>query len=260
MSKKSILPRFLSVKDLPQTENEIIEVLHCPDILEIRNFVLGPGMISNIPQACSRWLKRTGLESKGTLVFGRTPDEYLVSAQAVKQYGVVPLYWTCAVFGREKDLFFGSGIDTLMFWVQEVMPLDHMQLAVRPKRLKRQDFGNIAKDCVLPPGITKLASHASPKPLLNNLFLQNPHCSWIEATSNGAAAEMVNDGQADMCVTTKAALKKTGLKCVHEFGCPPMVFFGGLTNHGARVVSRAYQLLNSGQNIGGFPPSDSWPY
>ncbi len=251
------LPTFLSLKGLPQTELEIVEILRSSEIKEVRNFVLGPRAISNIPQACQRWLARNCLTEKATLIEGRIPDEYLLAAQAVNEPKVVPLYWTCAVFGREKDLFFGQGVDTLMFFVQEIMPLDHMQLAILPGRITGYQLDKI-KLLTLPSQINTVASHASPKPLLDSLLLQNQHCRWVEATSNGAAAEMVLRREVDICITTETARSETGLVKIHDFGCPPMVFFGGLTKHGANTVLHACRLLKS-EDSGGFPPSDMWP-
>jgi len=238
------LPVFLSANGLPRTEVDIIATLQSDKVMEVRNFVLGPGMTSNIPQACQRWLERTGLVGKGTLVTGRVPDEYLVTAQAVIEPGVVPLYWTCAVFGREKDLFFGLGTNTMMFFVQEVMLLDHMQLATTSDRLSIDGaVGTIVNDLLLPPEWKGIASHPSPAPLLDELLSRNSHVKWVEATSNGAAAEMCLAGECDACITTETARIDVGLGQIHDFGCPDMVFFGGLTEHGAGVVRCAWAAV-----------------
>lgn len=235
------LKMFLGREGLPQSEAEIIVALKSPRVVEVRNFVLGPRKISNIPQACELWLERTGLKDKGTMEIGRIPDEYLVAAQAVNEAGVVPLYWTCAVFGREKDLFFGAGTNTQMFYVQQIMPLDHMQLAARPENLTNREIAElIVNEELLPPFWQKLASHKSPAPLLESLLEKNPHCKWIEADSNGAAAEMCLKGECDACITTETARLDIGLERIHDFGCPDMVFFGGLTQHGAKVLRQAW--------------------
>jgi len=238
------LQTFLSNQGLPQIEQDIIAALKSPSVVEVRNFVLGPRKISNIPQACELWLERTGLKDKGTLHTGRIPDEYLVTAQSVREPGVVPLYWTCAVFGREKDLFFGAATDTLMFFVQQVMPLDHMQLATVSQKLANGNTANVICDNeLLPQDWSKLASHKSPAPLLASLLERNSHCEWVEADSNGAAAEMCKAGKCDACITTETARVDIGLDCIHDFGCPDMVFFGGLTQHGAQVVCQAWAEL-----------------
>ncbi|TSC76911.1 MAG: hypothetical protein G01um101431_94 [Parcubacteria group bacterium Gr01-1014_31] len=241
------LPQFLSREGIPVTDEEIARALASDDIREIRNFVLGPGETSNIPQACRRWLRRLGLEGKATLTPGRNPDEYLAAAQAVSEVGVVPLYWTCAVFGREKDLFFGQGTSTLMFFALERMPLDAMQLATRPNALTYpvRTIACISQHLHLPEGWTHIASHPSPKPLLDALLASNPQCSWMESTSNGAAAELCARGEADACICTETARAATGLTTIHEFGRPDMIFFGGLTAHGAvqvRAVHAAQQV------------------
>ncbi|MDO8559709.1 MAG: hypothetical protein Q7S23_01560 [bacterium] len=236
------LPQFLSREGIPVTDEEIARALASDDIREVRNFVLGPGETSNIPQACRSWLRRLRLESKATLVPGRIPDEYLAAAQAVSEVGVVPLYWTCAVFGRERDLFFGQGTSTLMFFAEERMPLDVMQLATRADILVDTDrtFACVREHLHLPEGWGRIASHPSPKPLLDVLLAANPQCSWLEATSNGAAAELCARGEAEACICTETARRSTGLVTIHEFGSPDMIFFGGLTAHGVAQVRAAH--------------------
>jgi len=238
-----LLKRFLDKAGLPVTEDEIIAALHSPLVREIRNFVLGPGLISNIPQACQMWLERTGLIGKATLIPGRTPDEYLAVARAVTEPGVVPLYWTCAVFGREKDLFFGPGLNTLMFYVSQIMPLDSMQLAAVPDKLTSEIINDICEHLKLPSCWRKVASHKSPAPLLGDLLQVNPHIEWVEATSNGAAAEMCREGTVDAGIVTETARAAYNLLQIHNYGCPDMVFFGGLTEHGANVLRQAYAEL-----------------
>lgn len=237
------LKKFLPQQGLPQTESDIINTLKSGEIREIRNFVLGPGMISNIPQACQRWLKRTGLETKGTFYFGETPKKYLLAAQEVREPGVVPLFWTCAVYGEEKDLFFDGGTRTFMFFVREVMPLDHMQLACAGE-LSDIEKINLCSQELLPCRFKILTSHKSPEPLLRGILQNNPHCQWQEATSNGAAAITCRNGEVDLCITTESARKEQGLNLIHSFGSPDMVFFGGLTEHGAIVVRQAYSQIS----------------
>jgi len=233
------LKQFLSTAGLPVTKGEIIATLHSPLVKEVRNFVLGPGLISNIPQACQMWLGCTGLQHKATLIPGIIPDEYMAEAMAVIEPGVVPVYWTCAVFGREKDLFFGPGINTLMFFVSQIMPLDSMQLAAVPGKLTPEIIGDICERLKFPSDWRKIASHKSPAPLLDDLLKANPHVQWVEATSNGAAAVMCEEGVVDAGITTEAARTANDLLQIHNYGCPDMVFFGGLTEHGANVLRQA---------------------
>ena len=230
------LKKFFSKAGLPANEAEIIAALHSPQVKEVRNFVLGSGLISNIPQACQMWLERTGLKRKATLIPGRIPDEYLAAAMAVTEPKVVPLYWTCAVFGREKDLFFGPGINTLMFFVSQVMPLDSMQLAAAPDKLTPGIVDDIREQLKLPSDWRQIASHKSPAPLLDDLLKANPHVQWVEATSNGAAAVMCGEGTVDAGIITETARVANNLRQIHNYGCPDMVFFGGLTEHGANVL------------------------
>ena len=238
------LNTFISREELPVGESEIRDTFLRPEVKEVRNFVLGPGVISNIPQACKKWINRFGLNRKATLMMGETPDAYLAAAQAITEDGVVPLFWTCAVFGREKDLFFGSATNTCMFFVQQVMPLDHMQLACTSETasgfkqsVSETGFVSDAKMIV--------ASHKSPAPLLDDLLVNNKSLSWQEANSNGAAAVMVKKGEVNLCITTEQSRIQHNLVQLHDYGCPDMVFFGGLTEHGVGIVRSAYTKLLS---------------
>ena len=238
------LPTFLSKVGLPSTEAEIVALLRCEEVQEVRCFVLGPRKISNIPQACELWLRQNGLEDKARLVIGERPDHYLLDAQAVHEPGVVPVFWTCAVYGKEKELFFGDAVNTHMFLFSQVMPLDHMQLACRPGFLTTEHLETICDLMLLPSDWKLLASHMSPKPLLDGLLANNPQSKWIEANSNGFAAEMVKLGQADACITTETARLEQGLEQIHDFGTPDMVFFGGVTKHGVELLKQVYASLS----------------
>lgn len=239
----SKLRTFLSADGLPTEEYDIAEALRSPRVRQIRNFVLGPGQTSNIPQACLRWLQRHNLEQKSVIVPGRTPDEYLAAAIDVREPGVVPLYWTCAVYGREKDIFFHSGTGTLLFFVQERMRLDTMQLAARSADATAFVIAAIQATLKVPPNWRYVASHKSPQPLLAELLNANRDLDWVEASSNGAAAVMCADGVVDACVCTETARRANGLATIHAFGSPDMIFFGGLTEHGASIVRAAYATL-----------------
>ncbi|NUM24998.1 MAG: hypothetical protein HUU49_00040 [Candidatus Buchananbacteria bacterium] len=238
------LPTFLSKVGLPSTEAETVALLRCDEVSEVRCFVLGPRKISNIPQACELWLRQNGLEDKAQLVIGERPDHYLLEAQAVHEPGVVPVFWTCAVYGKEKELFFGDAVNTHMFLFSQVMPLDHMQLACLPGKLTLEAVRTICDLELLPGHWKRLASHPSPKPLLNGLLDHNPQTTWVEANSNGFAAEMVKSGQADACITTETARLEQGLERLHDFGTPDMVFFGGVTKHGVELLKRVHESLS----------------
>ncbi len=244
------LKTFLDQRPLPQREFDILATLRQLEVKKIAHYVLGPRNISNIPQACELWQKITGLEAKSEMIIGITPDVYIKQAQSDTRAGVVPLVWTCAVYGQEKDLFFGH-LNTSLFFVQQTMPLDHMQLATRKEMLaenREAIVGNMINRLVLPESWTKLTSHPSPKLLLQPLLENNDQAEWLAATSNGAAAEDCAGGKVDLCVCTEKARLDTGLEMLWDFGCPNMVFFGGLTEHGAKIVASAYAELERQRN------------
>ncbi len=242
------LKRFIVKDGLPQSESEIIAALKHPAVKKILHFVLGPRKISNIPQAAEMWIVQNELTGKSELVIGLTPDVYIKDALAVSEEGTVVLVWTCAVYGQEKDLFFGH-LDTVLFFVQQTMPLDHMQLATSVYRLPQNEqnwqavINGISEKLSLPSAWKTLASHPSPKPLLDPLLNANSHVSWVQSTSNGAAAEECAAGKVDACICTETARQDTGLIQIWDFGTPDMVFFGGLTEAGAGVVRQAHQAV-----------------
>lgn len=242
------LTTFILKDGLPQSESEITAALKHETVKKILHYVLGPRKISNIPQAAELWIANNELAEKSELVIGLTPDVYIKDALAVNEPGTVVLVWTCAVYGQEKELFFGH-LNTLLFFVQQTMELDHMQLATRADLLTLGDSENplakklITVDLMLPGSWKTLASHPSPKPLLNPLLDANSHVSWVPATSNGAAAEECAAGKVDACICTETARQDTGLVRLWDFGMPDMVFFGGLTEHGANVVRQAHAAV-----------------
>ncbi|MCG7585295.1 hypothetical protein, partial [Photobacterium sp. OFAV2-7] len=52
--------------------------------------------------------------------------------------------------------------------------------------------------------------------------------SIIDASSNSDAAKLCAEGKVDACITTESARNIHGLKTVHEFGSPEMLFFASL--------------------------------
>jgi prephenate dehydratase len=208
------LPRFV-VLDVPRGMNLAGPLVRLDKII---HFVLGPAG-TNISQCAEQWSRRMGVVHKSEFVFCATPEEAVERAREVIAPGVLPLFWTCAVYFRENELFF-SNPDTLPFFISETMNLDEMQLAMR---IKDAVAGTLV--------IRRVASHPSPAPLLRDN-------GWeiVEARSNAHAAEMCASGEVDACITTEQAKQRLGLASVHVFGSPPMVFFGGTTQHGVRVL------------------------
>lgn len=248
MNGKQKLKSFLLVDGLPLNEQDIVATLAHESVEQVQHFVLGPAT-SNIPQACQRWCERTGLAHKSRQILGTTPDAYIKNALDVTKSGVVALVWTCAVYGKEKDLFFGYP-NTLMFFVQETMALDHMQLAACDTNFGYEVAGireRVIEDLWLPRDWRQIASHMSPRHLLDGLLLKNPHCVWLDSNSNGQAAIECRQGEVQACITTETARKDNELTTVFDFGCPPMVFFGGLTEHSATVVAKAWAEVQ--QNV-----------
>jgi hypothetical protein len=240
--KRKLVP-FMSLSDLPLDERTITEVLKRDPVKEIRNFVLAP-LTSNIPQACKLWAQKAGLVGKCTYVAGTTPDVYISQALAVREEGVLPLAWTCAVYNQEAKQFFRHP-DMSMFFISTTMPLDHMQLATRPQLIQvagcsESEILEQISNCIVPQAWTRVATHPSPQYLVSDLLEVNEHLAWIEATSNGAAAEMCRDGQVELAVVTETARQATGLIRLFDWECPPMVFFGGLTAHGADIFRLAF--------------------
>lgn len=187
-------------------------------VRRVIHFALGPAG-TNIAQACESWTQETGIQDKAEVVLCSTPEDSLAKARLVTDEGVLPLFWTCAVYYALNQLFFNNP-DVFPFLFTHNMPLDTMQLCVRAE-LREQE---IASDW-------RIASHPSPAPLTKGLA-----CEVIRTTSNAQAAVMCERGEVELCITTAQAAKIHGLATVHEFGSPIMVFFGGTTQHGMNVL------------------------
>lgn len=224
------LPTFLPIEGLPETQAEIARLLAFPP-LGFVSFVLGPPG-TNIGQAEEAWAKRWRLHDlprKRQVAWCKLPEEAVARAKALHRSGEVAIFWTCAVFAREKEVFFGN-TDTLPFFIQHTMNLDEMQLAHRSCQNPINGHDNLQ-------GV-KIASHVSPAPLVKSLV--EAGAVVIDANSNSAAAEMCRDHQVDACITTEAARQNCGLIKAHSFGSPPMVFFGGITRAGAELLAATY--------------------
>jgi hypothetical protein len=202
------------------------EVLRSETITKVVCCALGP-LGNNIEQASVLWLKNMGVENKGEVVLGETPEVCLATARSITEEGVVSVFWTCAVYYDENKFFFGNP-DVFPFFFQQVMPLDEMQLATTPALATvLMDRSNI------PAGWT-IASHPSPAPLVDKL-----DCQVILHNSNAASAVACSKCEVDLCITTESARQKYGLVKLHSFGSPIMVFFGGITRHGLEQLKKA---------------------
>lgn len=223
------LSSFVSSDFLPNDITHIRLTLQSRYIRKIICFALGPSG-NNIEQACHEWLGLMNLRSKTEVVLCDTPVLCLQRAREIKDDGIVAIFWTCAVYYDLHNLFFTS-TDTLPFFISHTMNLDEMQLAALPGKMSEISDGRL-------PLAWTIAAHPSPAPLLHDYS-----CQVIPANSNAHAAKMCSLGAADACITTETARRLYGLEKIHSFGSPPMVFFGGITAHGAAIIRRAYSAL-----------------
>ena len=210
------LPTFPSSSSLPVAalNGRLLQ----PRVKRVIHFALGPEG-TNIAQASRSWSRGIGIYDKTEVILCETPETSLAGARLVTEEGVVPFFWTCAVYYALNQLFF-SHPDTYPFLVSHPMPLDNMQLCVPQAMIQKEwdvDW--------------RIASHPSPIPLVAGLG--NP---VVKTTSNSQAAIMCERGEVEACVTTAQAAALHGLTAVHEFGSPIMIFFGGTTQHGLKTL------------------------
>lgn len=222
------LPIFSSYRDLPRTAADARRALRSSTIRSVRSYALGPAG-TNIIQAAERWHEAMGIAKKSELLPCDTPEQAVLQARATTEQGVLAVYWTCAVFIRENQVFFDNP-DTLPFIFQQTMQLDDMQLAARPEVVS----GSSAE--------WRILSHPSPAPLVSRLA-----CSIIHVNSNADAARRCAAGEGDACITTETARRIYGLATVHSFGSPEMVFFGGICQPGAALLRHAFVQANRGE-------------
>jgi len=183
---------------------------------------------NNIEQAATLWLNRLQIASKSEVVLRDTPEQCLELARSITEDGVVAVFWTCAVYARENEFFFGNP-DVFPFFFQQEMLLDEMQLATRSEVLESVQRSETLLGW-------KIASHPSPAPLVKETDALVVLCN-----SNAASAKACAEGETGLCITTESARKIYGLSKVHSFGSPTMVFFGGITQHGAAQIEKARQ-------------------
>jgi hypothetical protein len=210
------------LKDL--SEKELRNILLSPKIKKVVCYCLGPRG-TNIGKAAKEWAKKMGVHSKTEIVFCDTPEESVEKAKKIKEDGVLAVFWTCAVYVGEAELFF-TNPDTFPFFFVQEMDLDGMQLATRPELFSEIKNGQIPKDW-------KIASHPSPAPLVRKLG--NP---IVFANSNAHAAQMCQQGKTELCITTESARRTYKLEKVFSFGSPPMIFFGGITRRGLELIKK----------------------
>lgn len=222
----SKLPVFGSNVGLPRNMKARMQLLRSPAVTKIICFALGPEG-TNIVAACRAWIRDAKVSEKAEIVLCETPEEALQSAAVIDDPAVIGVFWTCAVYFREHNLFFGNPA-TYPFFFEQVMLLDQMQLAARPELSDAFHAGTTK--------LRRIASHPSPASLLNAWNL-----TTVDANSNAHAAAMCRDGMVDACITTQRAKEKYGLSTLHTFGSPEMVFFGGISANGSESLRRIYR-------------------
>jgi hypothetical protein len=229
------LPCFRPAGGLPESDEDIRNALASDLIVQIRHFALGPEG-TNISQACRRWTARMQIGHKADTVLCDTPEDSIVAARQLADPGALGVFWTCAVYSREMEVFFRNP-DTLPFFTQETMALDKMQLATRPALAAE------LHDSRVPCG-WRIAVHPSPAALL-----PPHHRNVVLVNSNAVAAIDCAAGRVEACITTESARARQGLTSLHCFGSPEMVFFGGITHAGAELI-RAVQAQSARSHLG----------
>lgn len=235
----SKLPVFVSPEGVPQTVEDHVEALSSNLIKLVKSHVLGPAG-TNILRAAEQWHREMNIDHKTKIVLCDTPEQAVTSARTNKEDGVLDVFWTCAVYFREHELFFGFP-DTLPFLFQVKLPLDEMQLACRPEMAVRLLNTDAISGC-------RVLSHPSPATLVNKLPVV-----VIPARSNAAAAVRCSHGEAEACITTETAQRLNGLVTLHRFGSPPMVFFGGISSHRIDLLRRSLADAKAATNFQSVP-------
>ncbi len=230
------LKTFSSLEGLPRTDPEIQTALQSQVVRKVRCFALGPKG-TNILQACQRCIDRMGIRHKAVVELGDTPEECLEKARGVVGREVA-IFWTCAVYFGLKELFFQNP-DVYPFFITEVMRLDKMQLVTRQDII--DSFEGVPWEFWPSEWWqeVRVASHPSPAPLLEGFI---PDEAIVKANSNAHAAELCAvERSVEVCITTERSRDLYDLKELHSFGSPEMLFFGGITGHGANIIRGAHE-------------------
>lgn len=224
------LETFLTVEGLPETELQIKATLQRPELKHIVCCCLGPEG-TNISQAAKKWIDEMGLTEKAEIRLFSTPEACLNAAKEIeaREEETLAIFWTCAVYAYESQFFF-TNPDVSVFFTQKVMTLDQMQLATRPELVCKVKDGIVPIDW-------KISSHPSPQFLVSTKLVNQV----ILVNSNSAAAVDCKDGKVEACITTEQGRIINGLVTLHVFGSPPMIFFGGITKKGAKLVQITFK-------------------
>ena len=200
--------------------------LQSPQVKKVVSFALGPAG-TNIAQAAAEWHLAVGIGGKSEIVLCDLPETALQKTLELNEPGVLGVFWTCAVFKRLHQIFFDHP-ETFPFFFQHDMLLDEMQLAVFDENLGRHIADGVCLDTIT------IASHVSPAPLLSGLVHEG--AKVVDASSNTEASRMCAAGEVSACITTESGRMIHGLRKVHSFGSPLMIFFGGISMKGMRLL------------------------
>jgi hypothetical protein len=219
------LPHFQKF-DLERWTKEVKwRAVRALEVKKVISFALGPDG-TNIAQAARQWSEKLGITQKTEIVLCDLPETAVQKALAIQEEGVLGVFWTCAVFKRLHEIFFRNA-KTFPFFFKHTMLLDDMQLAGLSREASKLDE----------PASMVIATHVSPAPLV--ACLVDVGARLVDAKSNAEAAQMCEEGKVTACITTGSAQVLYGLATLHEFGSPPMIFFGGITEQGFRLLEKA---------------------
>jgi hypothetical protein len=228
---------FLDMSGLPETDKDLVRCLEQSDVKEVRMFVLGPEG-TNINQAARIWARSMGIVGKTRYRLFASEDgtdpvlSYAMKAREVTESGVLVIFWTCAVYFRLNELFFTLP-DTAPLFISQSMDLDSMRLCVKPRDLPQVTDGRI-------PEGWRVASHPSPTPLVGQFSNE-----VVASGSNASAARSCAKGEVEACITTESAQRIYNLADIHIFGSPPMIFFGGITASGVKILRELFTKMSN---------------
>lgn len=210
--------RMRSVAGMDFSYHDFRALLSLQSVERAPFHALGPAG-TNIERASADYLQVVGLNGKGQHIVhptGIEPRSYAAMAAEQRAPGVVPMHMECAVYYGMKDLD-AERPQELVFADHQYMPLIAMQLASQAASMEE----------LAQRGRIRIASHPSPLPLIHSLLRNGDAVEYVKASSNSAAAQMVESGQADACITTEAARQASRLHMHHLFGSPMMIFTVG---------------------------------
>jgi hypothetical protein len=221
------LPVFPPAAGLPGATETTRRVLGSRVVRSVNSYALGPDG-TNIIRAATQWHVEMSIAHKATVIPCSTVEESIMLTRANNSNGCLSIFWTCAVYFRENQVFFENP-DLLPFTFWQILPLDEMQLACPPALAAEFESATVCAGW-------RILTHLSPAPLVKSLG-----CEVIEARSNADAAVRCAAGEAEACVTTEAARLRYGLSKLHGFGSPDMFFFGGVAPHGLALLRQAHE-------------------